>query len=468
MPRCRHRATACSKPASPTSPSGMRSSRWPAPRCPGGRRPSRADHFRVYLHLDEAGAWFNAGRSVPEAVLRRLTCDGAVRPVFETPPVAPCGSAGRRGWCRTTCAASCSIAIGCAAIRPASTASTSRSTTSSTGATAARPIRTNLLGLCGKHHRAHHAGEFTIAGNTEAARRSDVHRPTRPDDHRTASATTGRTATARGAVLRPRPANASRVAWLTLDERGPSGPAPPPDRRRLTPPRPLRSSRSPTGCRLVAARRAGMIAASTARTMATIVKMTIDSHGTANEPKSLVAQRAHDDPAEHQAEGDTHHRADQGGQDGLPQRAPGHLAAGRADGAHQAELAAALVHRQQQRDHDAEDGDEDRHAEQGVDEVEERVDLVGLAVDVLVTGLELRRRELVDDPLDLRARGRRGRHRAWRLMTIRLSNTGLLVPSNVARVRSGSCRRCSSRRCPGRPAAWCCRRGTSPRPGRRC
>ena len=133
--------------------------------------------------------------------------------------------------------------------------------------------------------------------------------------------------------------------------------------------------------------------------MATTVKMTIDTVGRSNDvsPSSRSA-RTTTQPST-SAERDAHHRADQCGQHRLPQRAPGHLATRRPDGAHQPELAPALVHRQQQRDDDAEDGDEDRHAEQGVDEVEERVDLIALAVDVLVTGLELRRRVLVDDPL---------------------------------------------------------------------
>ncbi|GAA4891815.1 HNH endonuclease signature motif containing protein [Tessaracoccus lubricantis] len=46
---------------------------------------SRQSKYRVLLHLDTSGnGWLNKKGAVPEHLLRRLTCDGAVVPVWET------------------------------------------------------------------------------------------------------------------------------------------------------------------------------------------------------------------------------------------------------------------------------------------------------------------------------------------------------------------------------------------------
>ncbi len=127
---------------------------------------SRADRFRVYLHLDDAGAWFNAGRHVPDAVLRRLTCDGEVRPVFETT-----GRPLRLG--RTTRVVPNDLRRlildrDRVCRHPACTSrfhlDVHHLVHWSDGG---RTDPDNLLALCGRHHRAHHAGEFGITGNPE-------------------------------------------------------------------------------------------------------------------------------------------------------------------------------------------------------------------------------------------------------------------------------------------------------------
>jgi hypothetical protein len=195
----------------------------------GSGSSSRTDRYRVYLHLDDAGAWFNAGRHVPEAVLRRLTCDGVVRPVFET-----AGRPVRLG--RTTRVVPDDL----------------RRLVSDRDRVCRHPACANrfhleihhlvhwrdggttdphnLLGLCGKHHRAHHAGEFTIAGNPELA------------DGLTFTDRRGRPIT--GPLARPPDGPPPRGApytaatgerfegrWLTLhDDSPPGGPAPPPHR----------------------------------------------------------------------------------------------------------------------------------------------------------------------------------------------------------------------------------------------
>ena len=89
----------------------------------------------------------------------------------------------------------------------------------------------NLLGLCGKHHRAHHAGEFTIAGNPELADGlTFTDRRGRPITGPMARPTR-RTAAARRPVHRGnrRALRGSLVRRCTTT-RPPGGPAPPPHR----------------------------------------------------------------------------------------------------------------------------------------------------------------------------------------------------------------------------------------------
>ena len=45
---------------------------------------SRADRFRIYVHLDTEGAWVNNGPRVPAALLDRLVSDGVVQPLWLT------------------------------------------------------------------------------------------------------------------------------------------------------------------------------------------------------------------------------------------------------------------------------------------------------------------------------------------------------------------------------------------------
>ena len=79
------------------------------------------------------------------------------------------------------------------------------------------------------------------------------------------------------------------------------------------------------------------------------------------------------------------------------------LPTGHADRPQQAELTGALEDRQRQGVGDAEQGDEHRQAEQGVDQVEDHVDLRVCAVDVLVPVLHLGLRVGVGHRRDRRA-----------------------------------------------------------------
>lgn len=45
---------------------------------------ARAEHYRVLVHLDTGGSWINQGPAVPPALMAKLVCDGAVRPLWQT------------------------------------------------------------------------------------------------------------------------------------------------------------------------------------------------------------------------------------------------------------------------------------------------------------------------------------------------------------------------------------------------
>ena len=45
---------------------------------------SRASHYRVYLHLDTAGAWINNRGAIPTRLVARFLTDGVLQPVWET------------------------------------------------------------------------------------------------------------------------------------------------------------------------------------------------------------------------------------------------------------------------------------------------------------------------------------------------------------------------------------------------
>lgn len=46
--------------------------------------PSRAAHYRVYVHLSTDGAWVNGGGAVPPSLAARFACDATVQPLWET------------------------------------------------------------------------------------------------------------------------------------------------------------------------------------------------------------------------------------------------------------------------------------------------------------------------------------------------------------------------------------------------
>jgi hypothetical protein len=44
----------------------------------------RVDKYRIYLHLDTAGGWLNAGMGLPDALTDKICCHGSLQPVWET------------------------------------------------------------------------------------------------------------------------------------------------------------------------------------------------------------------------------------------------------------------------------------------------------------------------------------------------------------------------------------------------
>jgi hypothetical protein len=50
--------------------------------------PDRRDQYRTYIHLDTEGTWIDNGPGIPRTLFEKLTCDGVVRPLWETGGVA--------------------------------------------------------------------------------------------------------------------------------------------------------------------------------------------------------------------------------------------------------------------------------------------------------------------------------------------------------------------------------------------
>ena len=46
--------------------------------------PDRRDQYRTYIHLDTEGTWIDNGPGIPRSLFEKLTCDGVVRPLWES------------------------------------------------------------------------------------------------------------------------------------------------------------------------------------------------------------------------------------------------------------------------------------------------------------------------------------------------------------------------------------------------
>jgi hypothetical protein len=127
---------------------------------------SRREMYKVIVHLDTDGAWVHDGPAVPPSLLEHLICDGIIQPLWSTAGrpinmgraqhIVPLRTRrvveDRDRMCRhPACASSTYLQVHHIFhwIR------------------GGRTDTDNLVCLCGRHHRAHHCGEFTIAGNAD-------------------------------------------------------------------------------------------------------------------------------------------------------------------------------------------------------------------------------------------------------------------------------------------------------------
>jgi hypothetical protein len=130
----------------------------------GVTSPGRRDSFRVYVHLDADGGWLNGAPRLPHHLVRKLTCEGTVQPLWERAgaPVSV-GRALRivpertrrlvldrdRGCRFPGCSATSHLQVH-HILHWANGGSTDLD---------------NLVALCPFHHDAHHGGQFGISGD---------------------------------------------------------------------------------------------------------------------------------------------------------------------------------------------------------------------------------------------------------------------------------------------------------------
>jgi hypothetical protein len=127
---------------------------------------NRRDAYRTYIHLDVEGGWLTGKPRLPQHIVKKLTCDGILQPLWHTQgaPVNV-GRAQRivpartrrlvedrdRGCrfpgCAATAYVECHHLIHWVDAGPTDTP--------------------NLCSLCPYHHDGHHDREFTIAGNAD-------------------------------------------------------------------------------------------------------------------------------------------------------------------------------------------------------------------------------------------------------------------------------------------------------------
>ena len=125
----------------------------------------------------------------------------------------------------------------------------------------------------------------------------------------------------------------------------------------------------------LAARRAGRTAATTPAMAAMATTTASWVTGMVKVLRPWSSRALHHHPAERRPDGQTEGRAQQGDDHRLPAHGRPHLGPGHADGPQEAELPGPLEDREGQGVGDAQQGDDHGQGEQGVDEVEQHVDL---------------------------------------------------------------------------------------------
>ena len=158
----------------------------------GVESPSRRDSFRVYVHLDAEGGWLNGAPRLPQHLVRKLTCEGTMQPLWERAGVPVSVGRALRIVPERTRRLVLDRDRGCRfpAVSPRRTC---RSITSCTGPTVAGPIWTTWWRCARSTTMRIMRGEFGISGDANdlgglvftarAASRSvgsSRSRPTRP------------------------------------------------------------------------------------------------------------------------------------------------------------------------------------------------------------------------------------------------------------------------------------------------
>jgi hypothetical protein len=126
----------------------------------------RRDKFRVYLHLDTAGGWLNAGPGLPAVLAAKLSCDTTAAPLWQTEGVPVSVGRSQRIVPKRTRRLiedrdrTCRFP-GCAASRHLEVHHLVH------WAAGGHTDTQGLAALCPHHHDAHHRGDFTITGDAD-------------------------------------------------------------------------------------------------------------------------------------------------------------------------------------------------------------------------------------------------------------------------------------------------------------
>jgi hypothetical protein len=127
---------------------------------------NRRDAYRTYVHLDTEGGWLTGKPRLPRQIIKKLTCDGILQPVWDTQGVpVNVGRAQRIVPARTRRLVE-DRDRGCRFPGCATTAHVECHHV--THWVDGGPTDTwNLTCLCSFHHDGHHDGDFSIAGNAD-------------------------------------------------------------------------------------------------------------------------------------------------------------------------------------------------------------------------------------------------------------------------------------------------------------
>ena len=130
----------------------------------GVTSPGRRDSFRVYVHLDADGGWLNGAPRLPHHLVRKLTCEGTMQPLWERAGVPVSVGRALRIVPERTRRLVLDRDRGC---RFPGCSATSHLQVHHIWHWAAggSTDMDNLVALCPFHHDAHHGGQFGISGD---------------------------------------------------------------------------------------------------------------------------------------------------------------------------------------------------------------------------------------------------------------------------------------------------------------